>query len=756
MAGMEYLDFDLEVEATATPGVYQVSVLSSPQGEASALMTFPFGSLELENVILKLGRTRSGVRAVGSPTETQAKDFGARLYDALFGGEVGTCFRRSLDAADAKNAGLRVRLRLGRAPQLSDVPWEYLYTTSLRQFLVLSTRTPVVRYLEQPRSVTPLQVVPPLQVLVAVSAPANLATLDVDAEVRRVRASLADLERSGQVRLTILESATLAELRRALRRGTYHVLHFIGHGGFNSATHEGMLAFEDEHRMAHLVSGTDLATMIHDHRTLRLVLLNACEGARQSPADPLGGVAQSLVMQGIPAVVAMQFEITDAAATIFSTEFYSAIADGYPIDAALAEARVAVFSSHNDVEWGTPVLYLRASDGRIFDVAPVPAGTEPGPVPAAASPPASPVGPASPVVPEPTPAFFSSDPNAPTLVMPVQPETRYDSGAGFDPAGAGPGRPFDPGPPPPIEPTRPAFLGEPEPRRRRRLLGPLLGVLAALVALVVLFLNPQLIGLGTSTTGQPSVTPSGEPSESETPSAPPSSRPPSSRPPTTPAMPPIQAKDPLLVDRVNHAMTIDGNTDDWQWQYVARADKRVAGTSTATGDIYLMWDDQALYLLAVVTDGTLRAPDPGRPSQVYRGDGIMLELGPDKRGLKDRDVARPHDGYYMFGLPTGAQQAKGILRYDPKRRSFETPQGTSELQVAVTTSATGYTLEARIPWTTTGLTGVRAGAVFAGNVLVTEREAGRLNNLGMRSTNPQRTLQLRIHPAYWHDVELRG
>ena len=83
-------------------------------------------------------------------------------------------------------------------------------------------------------------------------------------------------------------------------------------------------------------------------------------------------------------------------------------------------------------------------------------------------------------------------------------------------------------------------------------------MVVALVALVVLFLNPQLIGLGTSTSGQPSVTPSGEPSESETPSAPPSSRPPSSRPPTTPAMPPIQAKDPLLVDRVNHAMTIDG------------------------------------------------------------------------------------------------------------------------------------------------------------------------------------------------------
>ena len=43
--------------------------------------------------------------------------------------------------------------------------------------------------------------------------------------------------------------------------------------------------------------------MIHDQDKLRLVVLNACEGARQSPADPFGGVAQSLVAQGIPAVI---------------------------------------------------------------------------------------------------------------------------------------------------------------------------------------------------------------------------------------------------------------------------------------------------------------------------------------------------------------------------------------------------------------------------------------------------------------------
>jgi len=64
----------------------------------------------------------------------------------------------------------------------------------------------------------------------------------------------------------------------------------------------------------------------------------------------------------------MRFENTDVAALVFGQELYAAMADGYPIDAALAQARLAVFSNDNDVEWGTPVLYLRARDGRIFDV----------------------------------------------------------------------------------------------------------------------------------------------------------------------------------------------------------------------------------------------------------------------------------------------------------------------------------------------------------------------------------------------------
>ncbi|HJQ94908.1 MAG TPA: CHAT domain-containing protein, partial [Acidimicrobiia bacterium] len=97
--------------------------------------------------------------------------------------------------------------------------------------------------------------------------------------------------------------------------------------------------------------------------------LNSCEGARTSPTDPFAGTAQSLVQQGIPAVIAMQFEITDEAAILLSHEFYAALSDGYPVDTALGEARKAIFASGNEVEWATPVLYMRSANGRIFRLA---------------------------------------------------------------------------------------------------------------------------------------------------------------------------------------------------------------------------------------------------------------------------------------------------------------------------------------------------------------------------------------------------
>jgi hypothetical protein len=64
----------------------------------------------------------------------------------------------------------------------------------------------------------------------------------------------------------------------------------------------------------------------------------------------------------------MQFKITDGAAITFARQFYGALADAYPVDAALSNARKAMYAENEkEVEWGTPVLYMRSPDGRLFD-----------------------------------------------------------------------------------------------------------------------------------------------------------------------------------------------------------------------------------------------------------------------------------------------------------------------------------------------------------------------------------------------------
>ena len=364
MERVKFFDFDILVERAGEQ--YRARVIHSPAGQASTEFVLPFTDEAVEILMLRVGRARRGVRRMESPEMQSAKQFGGKLFDAVFAGDVRGALRSSVDAANRENAGLRVRLRLGDAPELTDLPWEFLYNSSLNRFLALSNKTPLVRYIELPESPRALKIAPPLRILVMISSPNDYETLDVEREWSKLNDALRDLIANNAVQLERLEGASLGALRRKLRQGEYHVLHFIGHGGFDEQTQDGVLILEDDAKRGPRTSGQYISTVLTAHDTMRLVILNACEGGRTARNDPFAGVAQSLVQQGIPAVIAMQFEITDEASIAFAHEFYAAVADGYPVDAALGEARGAIFSDVNDLEWGTPVLYLRAPDGMIF------------------------------------------------------------------------------------------------------------------------------------------------------------------------------------------------------------------------------------------------------------------------------------------------------------------------------------------------------------------------------------------------------
>ena len=147
MREFAYLDFDLLIERAGPD--YRVRVMASPAGETRPIsFQVPFSDLEVENFLLRIGRPRRNVRRIDAPQESAIKDFGARLFEAVFPAELRVKLASSLIRADAGNAGLRIRLRFSDSPELSELPWEYLYDREHNRFLTLSDRTPLVRYLE--------------------------------------------------------------------------------------------------------------------------------------------------------------------------------------------------------------------------------------------------------------------------------------------------------------------------------------------------------------------------------------------------------------------------------------------------------------------------------------------------------------------------------------------------------------------------------------------------------------------------------
>jgi hypothetical protein len=382
----EYLDLEVEVGAGDGRG-YPVTVRSPSGDETQVRMDFPFDEREVENKLqaLEIALLRSGTsrRRIRSQEEQIVQDFGLSLFEALLVDEARDSYEASREQARHQNKGLRLKLRI-EAPELARLPWEFLYDPDRGEYLCLSARTPVVRYpdLRQPVELLPLS--PPLRILGMIASPINLDPLDVEREKKVVEEATRELQAQGRVELVWLRGETWRDLMRAMRRGPWHVFHFIGHGGYDANRDEGLVAFADETGYARFLLAEDVGQLLKDHFSLRLVLLNSCEGARGSERDAFSSTAATLVRPGIPAVLAMQYEITDDAAIEFSRTFYEAVADGLPLDAAVANARTSVkIGLGNTMEWGTPVLYMRSPDGRVFDtsstVRPKPRGAPPKP-----------------------------------------------------------------------------------------------------------------------------------------------------------------------------------------------------------------------------------------------------------------------------------------------------------------------------------------------------------------------------------------
>ena len=360
-------DRDFVLELDGQPGSYRVHV-SSPAGDDSVYVGLDPAHLGVDLDMLQAHVLASATtsRSMRVPElERPLREVGQALFDAVFQASAGALFLSSRNEVERAGGRLRIVLRL-HPPELAVLPWELLFSDHYGGYLC--RRSPMVRYVDAPEPVRPLTVTPPLRVLGMTALPGDLAALDADTEQRRLQQLLVPLQDRGLISVDWVPGQSWEAAQDALYAGC-QVFHFIGHGGFDPDRGEGVIAFADERGRRQLVGASALADLLSVADPMpRLVVLNSCQTAAGADTDVFSSTAATLV-RTVPAVVAMQFAVTDDAAAVFSRAFYQALVRNRGVDEAVRAARIALTGWNPDtLEWVTPVLYLRSRDSRLFDL----------------------------------------------------------------------------------------------------------------------------------------------------------------------------------------------------------------------------------------------------------------------------------------------------------------------------------------------------------------------------------------------------
>ena len=363
---IEYLDFEISVKK-AGPDDYIVRA-ESGDGEAETRFTSPFNEDKralIDATLTKVAlRSSAKVRSSSAPEVRKMKEVGATLFEHAITGPVREFYYKCQGQADQQGKGVRWRLSLD--PSVGNLPWEFMYLQD--EFLALNPRSPIVRFIKGAARVAPLKAEHPLRVLVVIASPSDETPLDTAAEKQRIHDALLPLTTQGLVDVEIIEGPdTWERLINKLLPNQTHILHFIGHGAFDEDNSEGVLVMEDADGKAVRIDSERLRVLVQGKSRLRLVVLNSCLGTEGDESLPFSSMAAGLVRSGIPAVIAMQFEISDRAAREIAQTFYTSIALNLPVDAALTEARRKIFLSDRDsLEWATPILFMQVPDGQLF------------------------------------------------------------------------------------------------------------------------------------------------------------------------------------------------------------------------------------------------------------------------------------------------------------------------------------------------------------------------------------------------------
>ena len=242
--------------------------------------------------------------------------------------------------------------------------------------LVLSRYMPLEAFPAQADAAEPV-----LRVGLVVANPRDedYGPVAADAVVRTVR----KLDDRDDVSVNLLDDATPSGLVDWLREFRPHVMHFIGHGGYDRGDGSAKVILVEDNGESRDVTDSELGEYFReaDH-TPTIVVLHLPDVSTGEVVPNMARLGPALIRAGVPAVVAMQHPFPVIAAQCFIRAFYDSLANEDPIDFAVSRGRVAyvreVPGATENRSFGTPVLFARAYSKVIAHPAGADAGGDPG------------------------------------------------------------------------------------------------------------------------------------------------------------------------------------------------------------------------------------------------------------------------------------------------------------------------------------------------------------------------------------------
>jgi hypothetical protein len=295
---------------------------------------------------------------------------GSQLWDGLISGDVRVRYRAIREAARPERDLFHIRLCLPRG--LEALPWESLYDPS-STFLATQERFCIIRdapdEFEPPRPWEDTG--RPLRMLLVMPEGSGLQLeRERDLLTRRL-AALGD-----RICVVPLEGkVTPSRLRQTLAAAAWDILHFAGHARTSPDQEVEIRLNSEDAELDDLWMEAETFTAFFNTTTVRLVVMNCCRAASvYRSTRPVSGLGPFLLRKGIPAVVAMRYEVTDTVSLQFADEFYRLLLTGSAavrgrVDLAVEGGRLAVYQNKTAATlrgFVTPSLYIAPNCEQLF------------------------------------------------------------------------------------------------------------------------------------------------------------------------------------------------------------------------------------------------------------------------------------------------------------------------------------------------------------------------------------------------------